>query len=215
MPEKARFEIENSGFFEVQYNPEKFQVDRAATWQEAADQGTVSGLEFQKIAPASVSMELNFDTTVDGADVRTAWVNRFVSALQPKVKFTTEQGSGQGQPLEKVRPPKVTFIWGNFDLEGVIESLNVSYTMFAEDGTPIRAKVSLKMKEFKSPDRVDISGGGQGYEIAKIQLVQVQQGQTLSMLAGALGTSAQVLADMNGISNPLELAAGTMLMVPS
>ena len=30
----------------------------------------------------------------------------------------------------------------------------------------------------------------------------------------AAGTTAQMLADMNGISNPLELAAGTVLKVP-
>mgnify|MGYP001222342580 CR=1 FL=1 len=48
MTEKARFEIENSGHFEVQYNPEKFQVDRSANWSEASEQGQKSGLEYQK-----------------------------------------------------------------------------------------------------------------------------------------------------------------------
>ena len=51
-------------------------------------------------------MELTFDTTIAGDDVRTAWVNRLVDTLQPKVRFTAEEGQGQGQPLEKVRPPK-------------------------------------------------------------------------------------------------------------
>ena len=54
----------------------------------------------------------------------------------------------------------------------------------------------------------------QGYSLPKVKLVQVQQGQSLSMLAAAAGTTAQMLADMNGISNPLELAAGTVLKVP-
>ena len=45
---KARFDVENSGFFEVQYNPENFKVDRSASWKESEDQGTLSGLEFQK-----------------------------------------------------------------------------------------------------------------------------------------------------------------------
>ena len=106
---KARFDVENSGFFEVQYNPENFKVDRSASWKESEDQGTLSGLEFQKLAPATISMELTFDTTITGDDVRTAWVNRLVDTLQPKVRFTAEEGQGQGQPLEKVRPPKVTF----------------------------------------------------------------------------------------------------------
>jgi len=212
---KARFDVENSGFFEVQYNPENFKVDRAASWKEAEDQGTVSGLEFQKLSPATVSMELTFDTTITGDDVRTAWVNRLVDTLQPKVRFTAEEGEGQGQPLEKVRPPKVTFSWGDFELEGVLESLSVTYLMFSETGVPLRSKAQVKMKEFKTPEGVMVTGGGQGYVLPKVQVIQVQQGQTLSMIAALAGTTAQVLADMNGISNPLDLSAGAMLMVPN
>ncbi|MEC8276386.1 MAG: LysM peptidoglycan-binding domain-containing protein [Myxococcota bacterium] len=212
---KARFDVENSGFFEVQYNPENFKVDRSASWKESEDQGTLSGLEFQKLAPATISMELTFDTTIAGDDVRTAWVNRLVDTLQPKVRFTAEEGQGQGQPLEKVRPPKVTFTWGDFSLEGVTESLSVTYLMFSETGVPLRAKASVKMKEFKTPEGVMVTGGGQGYVLPKVQMVQVQQGQTLSMIAAMAGTTAQVLADMNGIANPLDLSAGTMLQVPN
>jgi hypothetical protein len=35
------------------------------------------------------------------------------------------------------------------------------------------------------------------------------------MIAAMAGTTAQALADMNGISNPLDLSAGAMLMVPN
>jgi hypothetical protein len=212
--EKARFDVENSGFFEVQYNPEKFQVDRATTWHEASEQGKKSGLEYQKTAPAMLSMELIFDTSIEGSDVRTTWINRMVDTLDPHVTITMEQGAGQGVPEAKVRPPKVTFSWGNFTMEGVIESLTTSYILFSETGTPIRAKVSVKMKEFLHTRQIPMGGSMSSYSLPRVQVVQVQQGQTLSMLAGAFGTSAQMLADMNGISNPLELAAGTMLKIP-
>ena len=75
--------------------------------------------------------------------------------------------------------------------------------MFSETGVPFRAKASVKMKEFKTPEGVMVTGGGQGYVLPKVQMVQVQQGQTLSMIAAMAGTTAQVLADMNGFPNPL------------
>ena len=212
--QKARFDVENSGFFEAQYNPEKFQVDRATTWHEASEQGKKSGLEYQKTAPAMLSMELIFDTSIDGSDVRTIWVNRLVDTLDPHVTISMEQGTGQGVPEAKVRPPKVTFSWGNFSMEGVVESLTTSYMLFSETGTPIRAKVSVKMKEFEYTRQTPAGGPMSTYSLPKVQVVQVQQGQTLSMLAGAFGTTAQVLADANGIGNPLDLAAGTMLKIP-
>ena len=212
MTQKASFEVENSGFFEVQYNPEKFQIDRSANWSEASEQGQKSGLEYQKTSPATVSMELFFDTTVDGSDVRTSWVNKLVYALDPHIEVTKE--GDQGVPLKKIRPPKIIFSWGAFEFLGVVESLNTSYIMFSEAGVPVRAKVSLKLKEFL-PAAITPGGGmTQGYALPKVKLVQVQQGQSLSMLAAAAGTSAQMLADMNGISNPLELAAGTVLKIP-
>ena len=142
------------------------------------------------------------DTSIDGSDVRTTWVNRLVDTLDPHVTISMEQGTGQGVPEAKVRPPKVTFSWGNFSMEGVVESLTTSYMLFSETGTPIRAKVSVKMKEFEYTRQTPAGGPMSTYSLPKVQVVQVQQGQTLSMLAGAFGTTAQV-ADANGIGNPL------------
>jgi hypothetical protein len=40
------------------------------------------------------------------------------------------------------------FYWGGSPtFQGVIESLNVKYTMFMPDGTPVRATVNLRMKQ--------------------------------------------------------------------
>ncbi len=222
-PAKANFEFpENGGnIFTVQYNPEKLQLDRAASWQEAKQQGEASGLEFQKTTPASLTMELIFDTSIDGKDVRKMFVDVLSNALLPSIPFKEEKdesgkgGKGKGKPIEKHRPPKVCFRWGEFSFLGVIKSLKSSYLLFSETGVPIRAKVNLVMQEVVVPKILDVGeGDSKGYNIPKVKLVQMQSGQTLSMIAGAAGTSAQVLADMNGIPNPLDVAAGTMLKVP-
>src|SRR5262249_57994292 len=46
-------------------------------------------------------------------------------------------------------PPLCTFTWGNNlpVFKGVVEDLNVKYTLFLPDGTPCRATVTLKMKQ--------------------------------------------------------------------
>ncbi len=50
------------------------------------------------------------------------------------------------------RPPMIAVVWGSKQstFKGVVESMNVKYTMFLEDGTPRRATVSLKMKRADS-----------------------------------------------------------------
>lgn len=46
------------------------------------------------------------------------------------------------------RPPVVKFTWGhNSQFEGVLEHVNVKYTMFLEDGTPVRASGALRGRE--------------------------------------------------------------------
>ena len=220
---KAQFDFENGGTLTVQYNPEKLQLDRNAAWNEAKQQGKLSGLEFQKVSPAKLTMLLKFDTSIKGDDVRELFVNRLVDAMLPKIKYKKEstEGSGgggsagSGSPIEKQRPPKVTFRWGNLSFLGVILDVKASYIMFNSLGHPVRAEVNVTMQEFVPPQKMKIGMGSEaGYNIPSIKLVQMQQGQTLSMLAGAAGTTAQVLADMNGIADPLSVPAGTTLMIP-
>ena len=54
----------------------------------------------------------------------------------------------------KWRPPLCTFVWGDKfpQFRGVIESLQVKYTMFRRNGEPVRATVTLKIKEANEID---------------------------------------------------------------
>ena len=200
----------------LQYNPEKLQLDRSVQWKEAKATGNKSSLEYTKTAPATLSMELIFDTSINGENVKKEFVDIFSNATLPNVKPTVKSEEGRGKESEKQRPQKIEFNWPpEFQFIGFLKSVKTSYIMFSDVGVPIRAKVSLVIQEFESKEKIDHGVGGiEGYNLPEVSLVQVQSGQTLSMIAAAAGTSAQVLADMNGISNPLEVASGTMLMVP-
>tara|TARA_B100000575_G_C23116318_1_gene645362 strand:- start:678 stop:1394 length:717 start_codon:yes stop_codon:yes gene_type:complete len=198
---KAIFVAEGGKSFAVQYNPKDFKFDKSVTWQPHKDQGTESPLEFQKVNPATMAMELIFDTTHDQSDVRTVWVNRLLSLTNPDVKPI----GGEAGTIDKSRPPIVDFIWGDFKMKGVFESLNVSYMMFSSTGTPIRAKVSLKMKEWKPGRFADGEPGPRaGYGSAPTQLVTVQAGDTASSLAHKHGVPVKKLCEDNGWDNPLE-----------
>src|SRR5215813_12822646 len=46
------------------------------------------------------------------------------------------------------RPPLALFVWGDtLRFQGVVEDLNVKYTLFLPDGTPCRCTVNLKIKQ--------------------------------------------------------------------
>jgi hypothetical protein len=204
---KAQFCAE-TGTFPVQYNPVNFKFDKPVAWKEHDEQGQESKLEFQKAQPANISMELVFDTTNSGGDVRQSWVNKLLELTNPVIPDESDS--------DKLRPPIVEFVWGAFFFVGVVEAVNATYTMFAASGNPLRANVSLKMKEW-TPDSTYSSGGSaDGLSSEKIQLVTVQAGQSVSQIAAANNTTQNAIQESNPqISDWLNLAAGTVLSIIS
>ena len=86
--------------FTVQYNPKDFKFDKKVSWKEHDDQGQEGSLEFQKATPATMSMELIFDTTHDKSDVRTVWVNR----LSARPTSSSSRSATSRSPTRPDRP---------------------------------------------------------------------------------------------------------------
>jgi len=224
--EKAWFYSEDtSEWFEVQYNPVNFKWDRSTSWKEHEAQGLVSGLEFQKIAPATMSFELLFDTTSTNTSVKEDWIHKFLKFTQPEVTVTSttestnsETGETEQSTITKNRPHKCTFLWNDFELIGVIESVSVTYLMFTNDGMPVRAKATIKMKEWETDDTEYEIGSdwaeGQ-YGSTNVKLVTASPGDTITAIALENDTSWRGIADANGIDNPMEMEAGQQLATAS
>lgn len=140
--EKAYFTNDDFGqVFYVQFNPKEFKTDEAVAWKDSKEFHIAKPLiEFDRGKPSALAMELIFDTTDTGEDVNSKWVDKlrmFLTVIVPSFK----------NKKLTFRPPYCTFCWGGFEFPGVVESVSVNYLMFKTDGTPIRAKVSVKMKE--------------------------------------------------------------------
>ncbi len=206
---KASFiSLDNGRQFTVQYNPAQFSVTKALTWEETKNQGLdVNSVQFQKGAPMTATFDLYFDTTGDGSDVKSSWTDGLLSLTKADVT------PAQGEPSElgKMRPASFQFVWGSFEMDCVIESISVTFLMFGADGTPIRAKAAVKLKEWKPPDFGD-SSGGFSWDSDKLQLVEVQGGQTLSQVASQNNSDWRQLALDNGITDPLADLTGDTLV---
>ncbi len=202
--------VDGGESFEVQYNPKELKFDKPVSWKEHDDQGQAGALEFQKVTPATIQIELVFDTTKDASDVRSVWVNKLLSLTNPEAS----PGDGEAAELKKKRPPIVWFFWGSFDFYGVIESINATYIMYASNGNPVRAKVTVKMKEWTPKTNYSSSGSSEGYDSASVKLMQLSAGQTVSSLAASSGTTAQAIGEANNLDDLMDVPAGTTLVVP-
>ena len=150
-------------------------------------------------------MQLFFDDFASAKGDVTPKISKLLSWQYPDTK-------------KHVGPPYVKFEWGNKQLQnfkGVITSLNVSYTLFGKDGTPIQAKVDLTLDGKIEP----LPGTNPTSHATDMRRVHsVVEGETIAMIAFAeLGRSGywRAIAEANGIDDPLRIRAGQYLLIPS
>ncbi len=133
----------SGGPIEVHFNPKELTVDKPVAWTPHPTAGVaVPKLEFTSGSAKSLSVEL----LLDSYERHATSVNEMVKQLEKLGTPATVDG--------KWRPPLCTFVWGDKfpQFRGVIESLQVKYTMFRRNGEPVRATVTLKIKEANEID---------------------------------------------------------------
>jgi len=150
-------------------------------------------------------MELFFDTYEDQTDVRLL--------TQPVFALTTVQEHG-----ELHRPPLCKLVWGRYDFDDfqwVLNSLTQTFSLFLSDGTPVRANLSCKFRQWRS-DEVEMKLlNKQSPDVAKTRTVL--RGETLSSIAAQEYNDPALwrpIADANGIDNPRRVQPGQVLSIP-
>lgn len=176
--------------FDVHFNPASLEHTVANTLKDEGKGGNKK--QFVDKTTAKLSMQLVFDTTDTGEDVR-IHTDKVAALLRPV---------GQGK---KQVPPNVEFGWGLYRFTGMVEQHKETLDFFAPSGVPLRATVDLTLAsqdvQFESarnppasvdrelaPEAVLVpSGGGPG-------------GGSPSGVASALGDprAARAIAAANG-----------------
>lgn len=127
----------NDGFY-VQFNPNTLQYTAGANTPEKKTGGAEQHTQIQGdptgcTGLASLSATLFFHTYQNEAsytDVRKE-INRLRAFLRRR------------DDKEGVISRGIAFAWGTLTIIGTLESISVSYQMFAADGTPVQAEVSV------------------------------------------------------------------------
>jgi hypothetical protein len=127
--------------FPVQFNPTTLKLQISSN--------TASGPSGSQVRQATgsntstLTLELVFDTSDEGATGQPRSVREKTQQVE---RFVFPKSQGE----KNQKPPKMRFQWGSFVIDGVVDSVNVDLDHFASDGTPLRAKVSLAIKEQNS-----------------------------------------------------------------
>ena len=195
----------SSDTFKVCFNPSEYTVSKRASYAEAAIPGLDSPIiQFNRGEARTLSIELLLDTYTydDGGDVRTAYLQKLQSFLLVDPELHA--------------PPPCKVVWGSLEFVGLLENLTKRYVMFQDDGTPVRARVSISFKEYISVS-VQLSTTPRASPDRR-KVHTLKSGETLWQLAyEAYGDPRywKAIAQENNIDTPRKLTPGRGIVIPS
>lgn len=165
----------------VQFNPLTLQYGLTINNPQAGAQP--QSTQHVARAEATLEMDLIFDTTHDGTDVRAKTVpvrNLAMSGEAPSGGASgggagSGAGSGASGNAADQAPPKVALVWGTFRFVGVVSGFRETLDFFSAEGVPLRSGVHVSLR------------GTQNSEAFKPAKQQAALGSGLDKSLGSLG----------------------------
>ena len=196
---------------ECMFNPTDYKLQRSVRVPRDETASTPGGTPTYGGASAlKLSMSLFFDEFhLPEGDV-TPRIGTLLDWMKP-----TPESRDTSAPTA----PVIQFKWGGNPqlaaFKGFLTSLNVTYSIFRKDGTPIQAKAEITLEEKPEPE----AGQNPTSRAANSHRAHTMvEGDTLQSVAyRRLGKASywRAIAELNDVDDPLRLEPGTVLLVPS
>jgi Contractile injection system tube protein len=216
-------EINKTNWTKVQFNPDSLKVSFAnqiATPSGSGDQNGPQARQFVGAGTTKLAVTLSFDVTSE-IPQDLPEVDDVRKLTQRVAYFITPAGDPPNKP-KKYIPPSVRFVWGSFQFDGIMESMEETLELFSFEGRPLRASVAIaltqqKITQFKFNQVNDPPAatrqGGQAPGTSP--LTEAPAGSSLQSLnanqSGGPSGDWQSIAAANGIENPRLLKPGQLI----
>jgi hypothetical protein len=209
-------EINEDKNVKVQFNPETLKVSFKNTVVAPAgggDQNGTPSLQYVGSGSTSLTLQLWFDLTVPQSD--TANQVSDVRKYTEKVAYFITPAQKQENNATIYIPPAVRFLWGSFQFDGIMTSLEESLEFFSSEGIPLRASITVTISQQKIQQVAfhDTNLAGGMPSVGSSPLTLVTAGATVQGIADKLGVNWRDLASANGISNPRKPTLGQLIHV--
>ena len=204
----------------VQFNPADLSFNKTAQFAEIAIPGLDAPvLQFIRGGTETLTLELFFDATDLGMGQGAKGVAQDVYQFYELVK----------QDPDTHAPPICIFSWGGPPGEGsagsqpvsdaplyftgVVESVDRKFVLFNPQGIPLRARVTVKMREYQTVEQMVSLLNSADHTKARV----LKRRQRLDQVAAQeYDTPAEWrrIAVANNLDDPRRIPAGTILLVP-
>jgi len=206
--------------FPVQVNPEGYKLSYTAEFDDTQQPGSAAAdLRFKWILPQEMTFEFLFDNSgvLVPASLLPAVFNPFGSGSNTDVTdqldaFMAAVIDYNGSSHE---PYYVTLVWGTLSFSGRLTHLDVDYTLFGSDGTPIRAIAKATFKDSTADQQQAKDRDDQSPDITHSRVFQASDSFTL--LADKIyGSEVHYIdaASYNQLNSFRKIPQGTQLYFP-
>ena len=201
--------IQNVKKVEALFNPKSYSISKSVSWDEERSKNhNAPMLEFGGGGSRLLSLELFYDVTEPVNGKKENDVRKLTDKLVAMTRIKRDLGE----------PPKIVVSWGdnsgsNFDFPftGVVTNLRQNFTLFSSDGKPLRATLSLTIKEYLFWDKDEKQND------PEFTTWLVKRGDSLSSIANSVYRDPRlwrVIAEKNQIDDPRRLTIGARLAIP-
>jgi hypothetical protein len=212
--------------YTVQVNPNSYSFNHLLNYSYQRGQGLSAG---EAVYRDSSPIHLEFEFLFDGTGVvpkpstlgDIPLVGAIASALAPDAPFVVMNEIKNFNSLAyKVvgkthRPRYLLLVWGSLVFPCVLSSVDYRFTLFKEDGTPLRAVAKCVFCESRPRVEVELEENKTSPDLTHLR--DVRDGDTLPLLAYDVYGSAQLyleVARVNKLINFRRLRSASRLSFP-
>ena len=191
------------------FNPNSYSISKSVSWSEQRSvTHNAPMIEFGGGGSRELSLELFYDVTEQVNEKKENDVRKLTDKLVALTRIKRDLG----------RPPVIVVSWGDdsssrfdFPFTGVVTSLRQNFTLFSSDGKPLRATLTLAIKEFLDWKKDELETD------PEFTTRLVKRGDTLSSIANSVYRDPglwRMIAETNQIDDPRQLTIGARLAIP-
>lgn len=200
------------GSFEAMFNPESFSQRYAISY--GADQGMDSSnkpLNYSRSKPS----DLNITLILDGNGTTALGIAQLKpqKTVAERVKQFLDLTYEMNGDIHE--PNFLVVEWGDLEFSCRLGSVDIKYTQFNRDGTPLRASLDIKLISDESVDALQKRERKSSPDLSHSRIVRA--GDTLPLLTKEIyGSSAHYLwvAKQNNLDDIRRLTPGQRLIFP-
>lgn len=192
--------------FTVDFNPEEYMLKKDNAFAVQGVPGLGAPLvQFVNGNMRTLDMELFFDT-YDAPSASKQDVRELTGPFVNLMEIDSDLHA----------PPILLVSWATLQFTCVLASVSQKFQMFADDGRPVRARLTCTFNEVVDPEQEAKRANLQTSDFTKVHVVK--GGETLGAIAGIYYEDSsrwRAIAIANELTDPRAIVAGQALRVPS